>query len=173
MTTRPDSADIKPKLDALETALSDAQPGLDANEQEQIIARALCPLFEIGLERCASDVDGAAVEAAVERTRDKFALLEEGLTRYLVDAASPLLAEIVFPDAWREACTARSAVQFAIDLYLSGSPPPDSAADLEYLDDLLDHVARRDAPTTPDQAPARVPISHWWWRAPYVNRPLG
>jgi hypothetical protein len=169
----PGSTDTKLKLAALEASVSAARPALEVSEQEQIVARALDARFEIGLALGAGDTDHAAVQATVDRTADQFALLEQGLTRYIVDAPSPLLAEIVFPDAWREACTARSAVQFAIDLYYGGNPPPDGAADLEYFDELLEHVARRDAPTMPDEAPTGLPKHHWWWRAPYVDRPPG
>jgi hypothetical protein len=144
---------------------------MDEAEQERIAADALSTLFVIGLALSSGRLRRSELQPVLDRTRGKVLLLERGIFRIVADGASPLLNEIVFPDAWREVCTTRSSLQFAIDLYWDGQVPEQLREDLEQFDYLLEQVGGRDAPLPPEDVPEDVPRQHWWWWVPYEDRP--
>jgi hypothetical protein len=166
-----DAIDPQATLDQLEHALNRATPGMAEGEQERLAAAALDALFDIGLALSTGRLQRSDIQPVLDRTREKLSLLDRGIFGVVVDGPSPLLNDIVFPDAWREVCTIRSSLQFAIDLYSDGRVPEHLREDLEQFDHLLEQVGKRDAPLPPKEVPPGVPRSHWWWWAPYEDRP--
>ncbi len=158
-------------LDQLEQVLDRAQPGTEEAEQERIAAAALDVLYDIGLALNTGRLPRSKVQPVLDRTRGRLPLLERGIFGVVVDGSAPLLNDIVFPDAWREVCTTRSGLQFAIDLYWDGRVPEQLGEDLKQFDYLLEQVAKRDAPLPPEHVPLGVPRYHWWWWVPYEDRP--
>jgi hypothetical protein len=166
-----DAIDPAARLDQLERTLDRARPAMDDAEQERIAAAALDDLFDIGLAVNTGRLPRSELQPVLDRTRDRLSLLDRGFFGVVVDGPAPLLNDIVFPDAWREVCTTRSGLQFAIDLYWDGRVPETLREDLEQFDHLLEQVGTRDAPLPPDEVPPGIQHSHWWWWVPYEDRP--
>ena len=150
--------------------LSHVPAAPDEESQSKLAAGVLALVFDIGLALGTGALDPGEVAGDAGEVRGGLERLAGGIAGYVADTVRLLLPEVVFPDVFAEACERRSSLQFAIDLYWAGSPPP-PMHDLDYLDELLGHVAARDTPIGAGDVPAGIPPSHWWWRAPEDGPP--
>ncbi len=158
-------------LDRLERALGRARPGMDDDEQEAVAAEAIDALFGVGLALSAGTLSLPLVQPLIDRTREQVRLLREGFELVVEHDPNPLASEIVFPDVYENRCVTRSGVQWAIELYGDAVDSPELQKGLERFDHMLAQAAEGGAALAPEDIPAAVPRSHWWWRAPFDGRP--
>jgi hypothetical protein len=154
--------ELGPHLDRLERTLGRVREGMDDEEREALAAEAVDALFPIGLALHAGTLSRERLQPALDRTREAFALLGDGLYDVVEHDPNALANEIVFPEDYKTRSVTRSGVQFALDLY---GPMPELAAPLERFDFMLRQAAEGGASLAPEDIPAAVPPEHWWWRA--------
>jgi hypothetical protein len=155
--------DPGPQLDRLERTLGRAHEGMDDDAQAALAAEAVDALFLIGLALSAGTLSRERLQPVLDRTRERFGWLGDGLYEIVEHDPNALANEIVFPDDYENRCVTRSGVQFAIELY--GATSPELTAGLERFDYMLRQAADGGASLAPEDIPAAVPPEHWWWRA--------
>jgi len=166
--TPPAAPDLEPLLAELrEIAGAFKRDGWEAD-----VARAdafVERLYDVGL---ALQLDPALRErhawrAFRDATAPQVASNAGGLIRYAHALDSRLHDTFELPDEWQRISRRRSALAFLVALY-AGTDLDEWRGDLESddLDEVLRYRCKTDGYVAPDDIPAGIPRSHWWWWCP-------